>query len=99
MTLFFNRKLTTYTLRRTIRNYATSIRTAEMKVESLEKTLSELGHKTTLSDSLSSAEKEEEKTKDITTEKFIDERLYRQVLFTDLFSSVQGRAPLSTISS
>jgi hypothetical protein len=94
------RKLTTYTLRRTIRDFASSIRAAENKIESLEKVLQEIRQKA--GSDISSAEDssfETTETNDASAKKYIDDRLYRQVLFTNLFSSVQGRDPLRSTFS
>lgn len=94
------RKLTTYTLRRTIRDLASSIRAAENKIESLEKVLQEIRQKT--GSDTSSAEDssfETPETNDASAKKYIDDRLYRQVLFTNLFSNVQGRDPLRSTFS
>lgn len=94
------RKLTTYTLRRIIRDFASSIRAAENKIESLEKVLQEIRQKA--GSDISSAEDssfETTETNDASAKKYIDERLCRQVLFTNLFFSVEGRDPLRSTFS
>ncbi|KAI9244624.1 hypothetical protein BY458DRAFT_560966 [Sporodiniella umbellata] len=100
-------KLTTYVLRRNIRNHMLRIRNAEIKIDKVEKILQEKNPKISLNDDSVSMKdekpvsitKKEDRPNEIEAESFISKRLYRQVLLYDLFSFSQERDPLHTIPS
>jgi|SRR6478735_9318458 len=94
----FYRKLTTYTLRRTVRDYNSSIKAVESQIESLEKKLQELHQKAKKNQNalLMDANGSPKTETNDSEQSFDDDRLERQSLFAQFFSSVQGRAPLSS---
>lgn len=94
----FYRKLTTYTLRRTVRDYNSSIKAVESQIEYLEKKLHELYQKAKKNQNalLMDANGSPKTETNDSAQSLDDDRLERRSLFTQLFSSVQGRAPLSS---